>query len=254
MARVIAVTNQKGGVGKTTTVINLGCYLTNLGKKTLIIDFDPQGNTGSGLGVNINQLKHSVYSLLIENSAFKECLIEIDTKNLFILPSNIDLAGWDIDLLDVSDKENILKKIIFPIHHDFDFILIDCPPSLGILTLNALTAATSTLIPLQCEYFALEGLAQLLRVIRLVQSKLNPQLSLEGILMTMYDSRTKLSFQVVQDVKKHFTQDVFEIIIPRSIRLSEAPSFGKPINRYAPDSHGALAYQKLAKEIITKYE
>jgi chromosome partitioning protein len=250
--KVISITNQKGGVGKTTTAVNLGAYLADLGKKVLILDFDPQGNAGSGLGVDITDIESTVYEVLLGESSYEETVIETKVKNLSLLPSNIDLSGLEVDLRDNPDKDHILKNFLKTIEHNFDYILIDCPPSLGALTINALVASTSVLIPLQCEYFALEGLTQLLRIINLVQKKLNTELELEGILLTMFDSRTNLATQVVSDVRTHFTAKVFEVIIPRNVRLSEAPSFGEPIGIYDPDSSGALAYKKMARDLIDK--
>jgi len=252
MSKVISITNQKGGVGKTTTAVNLGAYLADLGKRVLILDFDPQGNAGSGLGVDITDIESTVYEVLLGDSTYEETVIETKVKNLFLLPSNIDLSGLEVDLRDNPDKDHVLKKFLKTIEHNFDYILVDCPPSLGALTINALVASGSVLIPLQCEYFALEGLTQLLRIVNLVQKKLNPELALEGILLTMYDSRTNLASQVVSDVRTHFSGKVFEVIIPRNVKLSEAPSFGEPIGVYDPDSTGALAYKKMARELIEK--
>lgn len=248
--KIIALANQKGGVGKTTTTINLGSYLAELGKKVLIIDIDPQGNAGSGLGLEIASIKNTVYQWLISEENLNECIQKTVVPNLDIIPANIDLSGFEIDVRDLPESDHILKKRITSLNLSYDFILIDCPPSLGLLTINALTAADSVLIPLQCEYFALEGLTQLLRIIKLVQGKLNPTLQLEGVLLTMYDSRTRLSTQVVQDVRSHFGKQVYEVIIPRNVKLSEAPSFGKPIGLYDGSSTGAVAYKKLAKDLI----
>lgn len=252
MGKVIAIANQKGGVGKTTTAVNLGAYMADQGYKILIVDFDPQGNAGSGLGIDINTIEKTVYEMLIGEVSFEEVVVSTKVKNLDILPSNIDLSGLEIDLRDNEDKDFHLKKFLAPISEKYDYIFIDCPPSLGILTINALVASQSVVIPLQCEYFALEGLTQLLRIIRLVQKRLNKSLILEGILLTMFDSRTNLSSQVVADVRKHFSGKVFEVIIPRNVKLSEAPSFGEPIGMYDPVSSGASAYKKLAKELQEK--
>jgi len=252
MGKVIALANQKGGVGKTTTSINLGAYLADLGKKVLIVDFDPQGNAGSGLGSDINKLDNTIYEFILDDVSFEKVIQKTDIQNLDLIPSNIDLSGLEVDLRDNAQKDYQLKKKIEELKNTYDFILVDCPPSLGILTINALVASDSVLIPLQCEYFALEGLTQLLRIIRLVQDKLNTSLDLEGILLTMFDARTNLSSQVVADVRKHFTEKVFEVIIPRNVKLSEAPSFGEPIGVYDPASTGATAYRKLAKELIEK--
>lgn len=252
MSKVISITNQKGGVGKTTTAVNLGAYLADLGKKILILDFDPQGNAGSGLGVDITGIESTVYEVLLGEATFESTVIETKVKNLSLLPSNIDLSGLEVDLRDNPDKDFVLKNFLKKIDHLFDYVLIDCPPSLGVLTINALVASNSVLIPLQCEYFALEGLTQLLRIINLVQKKLNTELELEGILLTMYDSRTNLASQVVTDVRTHFSGKVFEVIIPRNVKLSEAPSFGEPIGIYDPASSGALAYKKMARELVEK--
>jgi len=253
MGRIIALANQKGGVGKTTTAINLGSYIAEYGKRVLLLDFDPQGNAGSGLGIDVNNIKGGVYEWLVDNADVSEAIKKTKINNLDLMPSNIDLSGLEIDLRDNNDKDFHLKKSLETLENRYDYILIDCPPSLGILTINALVAAQSVLIPLQCEYFALEGLTQLLRIIRLVQQKLNKSLLLEGILLTMYDSRTNLAAQVVSDVRKHFSEKVFEVIIPRNVKLSEAPSFGEPIGKYDPSSSGASAYKKLAKELLVKY-
>ena len=252
MGKVISLANQKGGVGKTTTAVNLGADLAHLGKKVLILDFDPQGNAGSGLGIDVNRLENTVYELMLEKVAPVEVVVKTDTQNLEVIPANIDLSGLEVDLRSDPDKDNILKKHVQPLIEKYDYILIDCPPSLGTLTINALIASDSVLIPLQCEYFALEGLTQLLRIIRLVQDKLNADLQLEGILLTMFDSRTNLSSSVVADVRKHFKEKVFDVIIPRNVKLSEAPSFGEPIAVYDPASSGATAYKRLAKELIKK--
>jgi len=252
VGKVISLANQKGGVGKTTTAVNLGADLAHLGKKVLILDFDPQGNAGSGLGIDVNRLENTVYELMLEKVAPVEVVVKTDTQNLEVIPANIDLSGLEVDLRSDPDKDNILKKHVQPLIEKYDYILIDCPPSLGTLTINALIASDSVLIPLQCEYFALEGLTQLLRIIRLVQDKLNADLQLEGILLTMFDSRTNLSSSVVADVRKHFKEKVFDVIIPRNVKLSEAPSFGEPIAVYDPASSGATAYKRLAKELIKK--
>ncbi|RME90435.1 MAG: ParA family protein [Candidatus Hydrogenedentota bacterium] len=250
MAKVMALANQKGGVGKTTTAINTGSYLAELGQKTLIIDIDPQGNAGSGLGINIYDLKTSLYEALIEEIPLEKAIYHTSVENLDVIPSNIELSGLEVDLMDDPNRDQKLLNLIRPIKEQYDFILIDCPPSLGLLTLNALCAAESVLIPLQCEYFALEGLTQLLKVIRLVQKSKNPNLKMEGIVLTMYDSRTRLSAQVVQDVKEHFGKQVFDVIIPRNVKLSEAPSYGEPIGKYDPLSAGAAAYKKLARSLV----
>ena len=252
MGKIIAIANQKGGVGKTTTAINVASVLSEMGKKVLLVDVDPQGNAGSGMGLEVMSLKNTTYQFLINNMSYSEVIKHINSSNVDIMPSNIDLSGLEIDLMDDDQKEYKLKNLLSNIKNDYDYIIIDCPPSLGLLTINALTAADSVLIPLQCEYFALEGLTQLVRIIKLVQSQLNKHLKIEGVLLTMYDSRTRLSAQVVQDVKEHFQDDVYEVIIPRNVKLSEAPSFGEPIGIYDPSSSGAIAYKKLAKEILER--
>ncbi|MDH5719220.1 MAG: AAA family ATPase [Spirochaetia bacterium] len=252
MGKIIAIANQKGGVGKTTTAINIASILSDMGKKILLVDVDPQGNAGSGIGIEVMSLKETTYQFMINNLPYHEVVKHSNTANIDVIPSNIDLSGLEVDLMDDDQKEYKLKSLMSDIKMKYDFIIVDCPPSLGLLTINALTAADSVLIPLQCEYFALEGLTQLVRIIRLVQSKLNTALKIEGVLLTMYDSRTRLSAQVVQDVKEHFQDDVYEVIIPRNIKLSEAPSFGEPIGSYDPLSSGAVAYKKLAKEILER--
>ena len=252
MGKIISIANQKGGVGKTTTAVNLGAYMADQGFQVLIVDFDPQGNAGSGLGIDINTIEKTIYEMLINEASFEDVVVSTKVKNLDILPSNIDLSGLEIDLRDNEDKDFHLKNFLAPVREKYDYIFIDCPPSLGVLTINALVASQSVVIPLQCEYFALEGLTQLLRIIRLVQKRLNKTLVLEGILLTMFDSRTNLSSQVVADVRKHFSGKVFEVIIPRNVKLSEAPSFGEPIGMYDPVSSGASAYKKMAKELQEK--
>ncbi len=249
--KVVALANQKGGVGKTTTTINLGAYLASEGQRVLIIDIDPQGNAGSGLGLNISEAKNTIYHWLIgSDNTFPAQAT--NQANLKIIPANIDLSGFEIDVRDDSNRDFVLKDRLKTIAGDFDFVLIDCPPSLGILTINALTAADSVLIPLQCEYFALEGLTQLLRIINLVRSKLNTALQIEGVLLTMFDARTRLASQVVQDVREHFKKQVYDVIIPRNVKLSEAPSFGQPISVYDPQSTGAIAYKTLAKDLLSR--
>ena len=250
MGKVISFTNQKGGVGKTTTAINLGALIAYSGRRVLIIDIDPQGNAGSGLGLEVMTSKKTIYQVMISEMNPRDVVVSTDYEGLFVIPSNIDLSGIEIDLKDDPQREFCIKNKIGSLKNDYDYIFLDTPPSLGLLTVNALVASNSVLIPLQCEYFALEGLTQLLRIIHLVQEDLNPELMLEGVLLTMYDTRTRLSNQVVQDVKQHFSEQVFEIIIPRNVNLSEAPSFGQPIHIYEPSSTGAMAYRKLAKEIL----
>ncbi|PKL35253.1 MAG: chromosome partitioning protein ParA [Spirochaetae bacterium HGW-Spirochaetae-1] len=250
MGRVISVSNQKGGVGKTTTTVNLAAYLAEKGKKVLIIDIDPQGNAGFGIGVNAEEIESTIYEVLIGEIPIKDAIFSTDVEGLFLVPSNIHLSGAQVDLLGAERKEFILKNALKDIKDNFHYILIDCPPSLGILTLNSLVAADSVMIPLQCEYYALEGLSQLLRIIAMVQEGLNRSLKIEGVVLTMYDSRTNLAQQVVTDVREFFKNKVFETIIPRNVRLSEAPSFGKPINLYDRSSAGSVTYDKLADEVI----
>ena len=251
MTRIYALANQKGGVGKTTTAVNLGAYLSTVGLKVLLIDIDPQANATSSLGVDKNQLRTSTYHALIEQDSLTQVITETEWKRLHLAPASPGLAGAQIEIADAPDREFLLRKAIAPIADDYDYILIDSPPSLGLLTVNALAAARSgVIVPLQCEYLALEGLTDLLRTIRLVRERLNPHLVIRGILMTMYDARTNLAQQVVDEVKAHFSRHVFSTTIPRNVRLSEAPSFGKPIMAYAPSCPGAHAYQKLTVEIL----
>lgn len=252
LGRVIAITNQKGGVGKTTTAINLSASLAQLGKKVLTIDFDPQGNTTSGLGLNKINLKNTVYNLLLGECTYEEVLCKTCVENLNILPSNINLSGAEIELITYENREYILKKFLTIYRRNFDFIIIDCPPSLSLLTINALTASDSVIVPIQCEYFALEGLTQLLHTIGIVQKKLNPHLLMEGIVFTMYDSRVNLSLQVVDEVKQYLGKNIYKVIIPRNIRLSEAPSHGLPITLYDAKSKGAEGYMLLAEQVIEK--
>ena len=250
MARTIAVANQKGGVGKTTTTINLSAALAEQGKKVLLVDLDPQGNATSGVGVDKRELENTVYELIAGRITLEECLIETDFLNLSVLPANINLSGAEIDLIDMEDREYYLKNILAPVKDDYDFILIDCPPSLNMLTVNAMTAADTVLVPIQCEYYALEGLSQLIHTINLVKRRLNPDLRMEGVVFTMYDARTKLSMQVVENVKQTLKENSYNTIIPRSIKLAEAPSYGMPITAYAPTSPGADSYRLLAMEVI----
>lgn len=251
MGKTIVIANQKGGVGKTTTAINLSAILAHLGNKVLIIDADPQGNATSGLGIDKN-LNKSLYDVLISDIKLSEVTLKTNVENLCICPSNIDLAGAEVELVSLMSREHRLKNKIDEVKNYYDFIIIDCPPSLGLITLNALTAADSVLIPIQCEYYALEGLTQLSNTIGLVKQYLNPSLSIEGAVLTMFDSRTKLSNEVVTEVKNYFKQNVFESIIPRNVKLSEAPSFGRSIIDYDDTSKGAIAYVQLANEIMEK--
>lgn len=250
MGKVIAIANQKGGVAKTTTAVNLGACLAKLDKKVLLVDVDPQGNATSGLGVNRDELEHCIYDALINGVSLKSIRLTTEIQNLDLIPATIQLAGAEIELVSAISREFKLKKALDKVKGHYDYVLLDCPPSLGLLTLNALTAADSILIPIQCEYYALEGLGQLMNTIQLVQKHLNPKLTLEGVLLTMFDARTNLSIQVVEEVKAHFKNKVFATVIPRNVRLSEAPSYGKPIITYDPKSRGAEVYQDLAKEVI----
>ena len=252
MGRIIAIANQKGGVGKTTTSINLTASLAAKGKKVLLIDIDPQGNATSGFGLDKNELENTIYELILGECSIQDCIVKNVIKNVSILPSNVNLAAAEIELIGVENKEYILKKEVEWIHDQFDFILIDCPPSLSMLTVNAMTTANSVLVPIQCEYYALEGLSQLIHTVNLVKERLNPNLVMEGILFTMYDSRTNLSMQVVENVKNHVTQNIYKTVIPRNIRLAEAPSYGMPINVYDPKSTGAESYMSLADEVINR--
>ena len=252
MGRVIAIANQKGGVGKTTTSINLAACLAEKGKKVLSIDLDPQGNMTSGLGVDKNEVSNTVYELMLDECSINESIHETVVENLKVIPSNVDLAGAEIELLGINDKEYILKTAVDYIKDDFDFIIIDCPPSLNMLTVNAMTTADTILVPIQCEYYALEGLSQLIHTINLVQERLNLKLQLVGIVFTMYDVRTNLSNQVVETVKENLDSTIYKTMIPRNIRLAEAPSYGIPINMYDTKSAGAESYRNLAKEIIDR--
>jgi len=250
MGRIIAIANQKGGVGKTTTAINLSACLAEKGKKVLTIGIDPQGNTSSCLGVDKHNIENTVYELLIGECTIDKCVQHSVLDNLSVLASNVNLAGAEIELIGVDDKEYILKKSIESIRHIYDYIIIDCPPSLNILTVNAMTTADTVLVPIQCEYYALEGLTQLIHTINLVKRRLNPNLELEGVVFTMFDARTNLSLQVVENVKNNLKQNIYKSIIPRNVRLAEAPSHGLPINLYDPKSAGAEGYRDLADEVI----
>ncbi len=249
--KIIAITNQKGGVGKTTTAVNLAASLALLGKKVLLFDIDPQGNSTSGLGINKGDVVYCAYDILINDIHPRDAIVETKIPNLKIIPATIQLAGAEIELVPTISREIRLKKTLHLIKHMFDYILIDCPPSLGILTVNSLTASDSVLIPIQCEFYALEGLSQLLNTIRLVQKHLNTTLLIEGVLLTMFDARTNLGIQVVEEVRKYFQDKVYQTIIPRNVRLSEAPSHGQSIITYDPSSKGAEVYKELAKEVIS---
>jgi len=252
LAKVIAIANQKGGVGKTTTSVNLSACLGELGQRVLLIDIDPQGNATSGLGIDKGKIEKSIYDVLVDDIPIKDTVIGTEVDNLKVLPATIQLAGAEIELVASMSRETKLKKAIDKIKNEYDFVIIDCPPSLGLLTINSLTAANSILVPIQCEFYALEGLSQLLKTITLIQDNLNQDLVLEGVVLTMFDSRTNLSGQVVQEVKNHFQQKVFKTIIPRNVRLSEAPSFGRPVIKYDPKSKGAEVYYNLAKEVLAQ--
>ena len=254
MGRTIAIANQKGGVGKTTTTINLSACLAETGQKVLVVDIDPQGNTTSGFGIDKENLENTVYEMILEETAIDNCIIKNVVKNLDLLPSNVNLAGAEIDLIGVDNREYILKNKISSVAENYDYIIIDCPPSLTMLTVNAMTTADTVLVPIQCEYYALEGLSQLMHTIDLVKSRLNPELEMEGVVFTMYDARTNLSLQVVENVKANLKQTIYKTIIPRNIRLAEAPSHGMPINLYDPKSAGAESYRLLAEEVMHRGE
>lgn len=251
-ALVLAVVNQKGGVGKSTTAVNLAASLGELGRKVLLIDLDPQGNATSGFGLNKNQRELCVYNALLGDTDIAEIIEPVEIENVFAVPATIQLAGAEIELVSALSRETRLKAMVDSIAADFEFVIVDCPPSLGLLTINALTAADGLIIPIQCEYYALEGLSKLLDSVRLVKTHLNPALEVFGVVMTMYDSRTRLAQQVVDEVRDFFEEKVFETMIPRTVRLSEAPSFGQPVTMYDPSGKGAIAYRELAKEVIER--
>lgn len=250
MAKIISVANQKGGVGKTTTSVNLSSCVASQKKKVLLVDLDPQGNATSGVGINKEETALSVYDVLVNGTAAKEAIIKTEFENLSLLSSGIDLAGGEIEMVDMDEREYLLKNALSLVKENYDYIIIDCPPSLGLLTLNAFTASDSIIMPIQCEYYALEGLSQLTATIRKVKKQLNPSIEIEGVLLTMYDVRTNLSMLVAEEVKKYYADKLYKTVIPRNVRLSEAPSFGEPINYYDKSSKGSEMYVKLAKELI----
>lgn len=252
MGRVIAIANQKGGVGKSTTTINLGSCLAEMDKKVLAIDIDPQGNTTSGVGVDKNKSENTLYELMLGKKTIQECILPDIQQNLALIPSNMNLAGAEIELIGVDNKEYILKNAVEEVKNNFDFIIMDCPPSLSMLTINAMSAADSVIVPIQCEYYALEGLSQLVHTIQLVRDRLNPKLEMEGVVFTMYDARTNLSLEVVENVKDNLKQNIYKTIIPRNVRLAEAPSHGMPINLYDKKSAGAESYRRLAEEVVNR--
>ena len=254
MGRIIVVANQKGGVGKTTTSINLAACLAEKGKKVLAVDMDPQGNLTSGLGVDKDSVEKSIYELIIGEVDIKEVINKEVLENLDIIPTSIDLSAAEIELIGVDDKEYILRNAIDQVKDQYDFVIIDCPPSFSMLTINAMTTADSVIVPIQCEYYALEGLSQLIHTVELVKDRLNSKLEIEGVVFTMYDARTNLSLQVVENVKDNLQQNIYKTIIPRNIRLAEAPSYGLPINKYDPKSTGAESYMRLADEVIEREE
>ncbi|MDP2891881.1 MAG: AAA family ATPase [Bacillota bacterium] len=254
MGRIIAVANQKGGVGKTTTNINLSACLAEAGKRVLMVDIDPQGNTTSGIGIDKSRINKTIYDVLINDTPVHDAIMETSVSGLYLIPSNIDLVGAEIELVSAVGREHILKHALRPIALEFDYIFVDCPPSLGLLTLNALTTADKLLVPIQCEFYALEGLSQLINTVKIVKKHLNPPLEMEGVVLTMFDPRTNLSQQVVSEVKKFFKNKVYNTLIPRNVRLGEAPSFGVPITVYDPACIGAQAYRELAEEFIKTSE
>ena len=252
MAHVVAIINQKGGVGKSTTAINLAACLGDLGKRVLVVDFDPQGNATSGFGVDKDSLESDVYDSLMNDVPLSEVVVSSPVEGVFVAPATIQLAGAEIELVSVMARESVLRYVLEPVRDVYDYVFVDCPPSLGLLTVNALVAADSLLIPIQCEFYALEGLSKLLESMRMVKGRLNPSLSIFGVVMTMFDVRTTLSRQVVGEVRDYFGDQVFQTVIPRNVKLSEAPSHGLPINRYAPSSKGSQAYCELAEEVVSR--
>ena len=254
MGRIIAIANQKGGVGKTTTAINLSACLAEAGQKVLTIDVDPQGNTTSGLGIDKNSIENTIYELILSEVKIQDVILETEFENLSVIASNVNLTGAEIELIGINEKEYILKRAVDQVREQYDFVIIDCPPSLNMLTINAMTTADTVLVPIQCEYYALEGLSQLLHTVNLVKQRLNPSLEMEGVVFTMYDARTNLSLQVVENVKSNLHQTIYKTIIPRNIRLAEAPSHGLPINIYDSKSTGAESYRLLAEEVIHRGE
>ena len=252
MGRVVAIANQKGGVGKTTTAINLGACLAELGQRVLLCDVDPQGNATTGLGVRKGESEHSMYQVIIEDEPMRDAVVATSVEGLHLVPGSVDMAGAEVELVTSERREYRLRTALEPLRSRYDFVIVDCPPSLGLMTLNALTAADAVLIPLQCEYYAMEGLTQLLRTVQLVQGSLNPGLEIDGILLTMFDARTNLSIQVADEVKRYYRDKVYGTIVPRSVRLSEAPSHGRPISRYDPRSRSSEVYRELAKEVLAR--
>lgn len=252
MERVIAIANQKGGVGKTTTSINLAACLGEAGQKVLLIDIDPQGNSSSGLGISKDEMTNTIYEVILGECTIEEAIIKDVFKNLDVIPSNVNLSGAEIELIEIENREYVIKNRVDKIRQNYDYIILDCPPSLSMLTVNAMTAADTVLVPIQCEYYALEGLTQLIHTVNLVKKKLNPQLELEGVVFTMYDARTNLSLQVVENVKNNLNQTIYKTIIPRNVRLAEAPSHGLPINIYDSKSAGSESYRLLAEEVMNR--